>query len=332
MKIFVYCFREFDEKEFFDVFAEKYGIEYGYTAEYPDYDNAVLAKGYDAVSFTPCDMGKKMIDRFYELGVKYFATRSIGYDHIDLEYAKSLGIGVSKVSYPPDTVADYTVMLMLMCCKKMGHILKRSELQDYSLKGKIGKNLKDCTVGIIGTGSIGSAVVKRLTGFGCKILAYDPFENDSIKGAAEYVNMNRILSESDIISLHTPGSDENHHLLNADAFSKMKDGVMIINTARGRLIDTDALIDAVERGKIEGAALDVLENEDGLYYANRMGEPIAKRSMAVLRSFPNVILTPHTAFYSREVVSNMAEKTVKCVADMAEGIDNIDVIVMPSGN
>lgn len=327
MKIFVYCFREFDEKEFFDEFAEKYGVEYGYTADYPNYDNAILAEGYDAVSFTPCDMGKKMIDRFYNLGVRYFATRSIGFDHIDTEYAKSLGIGVSNVSYPPDTVADFTLMLMLMSCKKIGHILKRSELQDYSLNGKIGKNIGDCTVGIIGTGNIGRAVIKRLTGFGCKILAYDPYENEEVKNAAEYVSFNRLLRESDIISLHTPGSDENHHLLNAEAFNKMKDGVIIINTARGRLIDTDALIDAIESRKVQGAALDVLEHEDGLYYANRMGDPIVNRRMAVLRSFPNVILTPHTAFYSRIVVSNMAEKTIKCVLDMEKGIENKNIIV-----
>lgn len=327
MKIFVYCFREFDEKEFFDEFSEKYGVEYGYTADYPTYDNAILAEGYDAVSFTPCDMGKKMIDRFYSMGVRYFATRSIGFDHIDTEYAKSLGIGVSNVSYPPDTVADFTLMLMLMSCKKIGHILKRSELQDYSLKGKIGKNIGDCTVGIIGTGNIGRAVIKRLTGFGCKILAYDPYENDEVKNVAEYVDFDRLLRESDIISLHTPGSDENHHLLNAEAFNKMKDGVIIVNTARGRLIDTDALIDAIESRKVQGAALDVLEHEDGLYYANRMEDPIVNRRMAVLRSFPNVILTPHTAFYSRIVVSNMAEKTIKCVLDMENGIENKNIIV-----
>lgn len=327
MKIFVYCFREFDEKEFFDEFAEKYGVEYDYSNEYPGYENAELARGYDAISFTPCDMGKKMIDRFHSMGIKYFATRSIGYDHIDLEYAKRLGIGVSNVSYPPDTVADFTVMLMLMSCKKIGHILKRSELQDYSLKGKIGKNLCDCTIGIIGTGHIGRAVIKRLTGFGCKILAYDPYENEEVKNMAEYADINTLLEKSDLISLHTPGSDENHHLIDKAAFEKMKKGVIIVNTARGRLIDTDALIDAIECGKVDGAALDVLEHEVGLYYANRMGAPIVNRRMAVLRSFPNVILTPHTAFYSKTVVSNMAEKTIKCVLDMENGRENPNIII-----
>ncbi len=328
MKIFVYCFREFDEKAFFDKFAAQYGVEYSYTAEYPSYENAALTKCFDAVSFTPCPIGKEMIDRFYSMGIRYFSTRSIGFDHIDIDYAKSLGIGISNVSYPPDTVADYTIMLMLMTCKKISHILKRSELQDYSLKGKIGKNLCDCTVGIIGTGHIGRAVIKRLSGFGCKILAYDPIENDEIKNIAEYVDFDTLVKNSDIISLHTPGSDKNHHLINADVFNIMKNGVIIINTARGRLIDTDALISAVENGKVLGAALDVLENETGLYYANKMGEAIPNRQLAVLRSFPNVILTPHTAFYSETVVSNMAEKTIKCVLDMQSKTPNPNIICM----
>lgn len=329
MKFFIYCFRDFDEKEYFDEFAKKYNVEYDYSPEYPTYENAILSKGYDAVSFTPCHIDKVMIDRFKSLGVRYFSTRSIGFDHINLEYAKSVGIGVSNVSYPPDTVADYSVMLMMMCCKKMGHILKRSEVQDYTLMGKIGKNLKDCVVGIVGTGHIGRAVIKRLSGFGCKILAYDPYENDEVKNMTEYVDFDTLLKYSDIITLHTPGSDENHHLLNETAFNKMKNGVIIVNTARGRLIDTDALINALESGKVESAALDVLEDETGLYYANRMGDCIVNRQMAVLRSFPNVILTPHTAFYSREVISNMAEKTIKCVLDMEKGIENINIIIKP---
>lgn len=327
MKIFVYCFRDFDEKEFFDKFAKKYKVEYGYTSEYPSLKNADLAKGYDAVSFTPCNIDKTIIDKFYDLGVRYFATRSIGFDHIDIEYAKSKGIGVSNVSYPPDTVADFTLMLMLMSCKKIGHILKRSEVQDYGLKGKIGKNLGDCTVGVIGTGRIGQAVINRVAGFGSKILAYDIYQNENIKKYVEYTDFETLIRESDLITLHTPGSDENHHLLNADTFKKMKKGVIIVNTARGRLIDTDALIDALECGKVGGAGLDVLEHEDGLYYANRMGDVIVNRRMAILRSFPNVILTPHTAFYSDIVVSNMAEKTIKCVLDMANRKENPNIII-----
>ncbi|MBQ8233056.1 MAG: lactate dehydrogenase [Lachnospiraceae bacterium] len=327
MKIFAYCLREFDEKEFYDTICAEYGAEYSYTTAYPSPENVELARGYDAISITPCDMGEHMLDLFYTVGVRYVATRSIGFDHIDLAHAGKLGMGVSHVSYAPETVADYAIMMMLMCCRNICHILDRSAIQDYTLKGKMGKDLCDCTVGVIGTGQIGKTVVKHLSSFGCRILSYDLYPNPELAGLTEYVSLQDLYAQSDIITLHTPATADNHHMLNADAFRQMKNGVIIINTARGALIDTEALIDAVESGKIGHAALDVLEHEDGLYYANRMGDPIVNRSMAILRSFPNVILTPHTAFYTRKVVYDMALKTIKGIHDMMTGIENPLVLV-----
>lgn len=322
MKIFVYCFREFDEKHYFDYFAEEYGAEYSFTAEYPNKENVNLARGFDAISTTPCDLGKDMLNRFYNVGIRYIATRSIGVDHIDLAHAKKLGIKICHVSYAPETVADYAIMLMLMCCRKICPILDRANVQDYSLMGKIGKDLCDCTVGVVGTGQIGKTVVKHLSGFGCQLLAYDLYPNEETAAQAEYVSLEDLFKRSDVITLHAPATSENYHMLNAEAFSGMKDGVIIINTARGALIDTGSLIDALESGRVGQAALDVLEQEDGLYYQNRMGEPIANRSMAVLRSFPNVILSPHTAFYTEKVVSAMAQKTIMGVYDMMNDIEN----------
>ena len=327
MKIFAYCMREFDEKPFFDKLTKEFDAEYGYTTEYPNPDNVHLASGYDAISATPCDLSKEMLDRFYAVGVRYIATRSIGVDHIDLEHAKKLGMGVCHVSYAPETVADYSIMLMLMCCRNIYHILERSKVQDYTLKGKMGKDICDCTVGIIGTGQIGKTVIKHLSGFGCKMLAYDIYPNEEVKQYAEYVSLEELFVKSDIITLHTPATADNYHMLNETAFAKMKDGVIIVNTARGTLIDADALISAVESGKIGHAALDVLEREDGLYYANRMGDAIANRQMAILRSFPNVILSPHTAFYTEKVVWDMAYKTFKGVHDMMNHVENPLVIV-----
>lgn len=327
MKIFAYCMREFDEKAFFDQLTTEFDAEYGYSTEYPSPDNVHLAAGYDAISMTPCNMNKDMLDKFYAVGVRYIATRSIGFDHIDLEHAKKLGMGVCHVSYAPETVADYSIMLMLMCCRNICHILERSKVQDYTLKGKMGRDISTSTVGIIGAGQIGKTVIKHLSGFGCKILAYDIYENEEIKQYAEYVSLDELFAKSDVISLHTPATADNYHLLNAVAFAKMKDGVIIINTARGTLIDTDALINAIESGKIGHAALDVLEREDGLYYINRMGDAIENRQMAILRSFPNVILSPHTAFYTEKVVWDMAYKTFKGVHDMMNHIDNPLVIV-----
>lgn len=327
MKIFAYCMREFDEKEFFDQICEEYGAQYSYSTDYPNPDNVELARGYDAVSVTPCDMGADMLDRFYSVGVRYVATRSIGFDHIDLEHARQLGMGVCHVSYAPETVADYAIMLMLMSCRKICHILERSRVQDYTLKGKMGKDLCDCTVGVVGTGQIGRTVVRHLSSFGCRILAYDLYPNEETAQFAEYVELDELFARSDIITLHAPATAENYHMLDEEAFSKMKDGVIVVNTARGTLIDSDALIRFVESGKVGQAALDVLEQEDGLYYINRIGDPIENHQMAILRSFPNVILTPHTAFYTKKVVYDMALKTVKGVHDMMRGNENPLILV-----
>lgn len=331
MKLFVYCMREFDEKEFFDSFCEEFGCEYAYSAEYPSLENMELARGCDAISMTPCDMSAAVLERFHELGVRYIATRSIGYDHIDMARAKELGMGVCHVSYAPETVADYAIMLMLMCCRNIYHILERAAIQDFTLKGKMGKDLCDCTVGVIGTGQIGSTVIRHLSGFGCRILAYDPYPRKECEAYGKYVSLPELYAESDIITLHTPSTAENYHLLNMEAFAGMKQGVIIINTARGALIDTEALIAAIEAGMIGHAALDVLEREDGLYYANRIGDVIENREMAILRSFPNVILSPHTAFYTRKVVQDMAYKTVKGVYDMMNHVENPLVILRNDG-
>jgi len=327
MKIFAYTMREFDEKDFFEKYSKELGCEYGYTTEYPSPENVELARGYDAISATPCNLDADMLDRFYAVGVRYVATRSIGVDHIDLEHAKKLGMGVCHVSYAPETVADYSIMLMLMCCRNICHILERSKVQDYTLKGKMGRDISDCTVGVIGTGQIGRTVIKHLSNFGCRILAYDLYPNEETSKIAEYVSLDELYAQADIITLHAPATAENYHLLNGEAFAKMKDNVIIINTARGTLIDTVALIDAVETGKISHAALDVLEQENGLYYANRMGEPITNRDLAILRSFPNVILSPHTAFYTEKVVSDMAYKCMKGVLDMMNHVENPLIIV-----
>lgn len=327
MKIFAYAMREFDEKYFFEKYSKELNCEYGYSTQYPNPDNVELAAGYDAISATPCDLGADMLDRFYKVGVRYIATRSIGVDHIDLRHAKELGMGVCHVSYAPETVADYAIMLMLMCCRNICHILERSKVQDYTLEGKMGKNLCDCTVGVIGTGKIGQTVIRHLSTFGCRILAYDIYPNETCGQMAEYVSLEELYANSDIITLHAPATADNYHLLDARAFDKMKDDVTIINTARGTLIDTDALIAAIEQGKVGHAALDVLEQENGLYYANRMGDPIANRGMAILRSFPNVILSPHTAFYTENVVRDMAYKSMKGVLDMMAHRENPLVVV-----
>ncbi len=322
MKIFVYALREFDEKAFYDRFSTELGVEYAYTTEHPSWENVQLAKGFEAISITPYEISAKLLEKFHEIGVRYIATRSIGYNHIDLEAAKAYGIGVSHVTYAPDTVADYTLMLMLMCCRNICHVLERAKLQDFSLPGKMGKNLSDCTVGIIGTGQIGHTVIKRLQGFGCKIYAYDLYPNAETAKLATYVSLEELYAKSDIVSLHTPATAENYHMIDDAALKQMKDGVILVNTARGTLVDEKALINHILAKKVGFAALDVLENEDGLCYINRMNDPIDNPTMAILGSLPNVILSPHTAFYTEQVVCDMAYKSIKGLLDMKNKVEN----------
>ena len=304
-KVFFYTLRPYDEQGLAERLAPKMGVEFGATQEYPTLENAELAKGYDAVSVTPCDMSAPMIKRFHELGVKAICCRSIGYDHVDRKTARELGMKVSNVDYPPNGVANFSIMLILMSLRKAGHILKRGEVQDYSLHGKIGRDISTCTVGVIGTGRIGRTVLQHLSGFSCRLLAYDLYPNEDVKKIAEYVPLETLLRECDVITLHTNATEENHHLIDAKAIEIMKPEAVIVNTARGKLIDSDALIAGLESGKLGGAALDVLENENGLYYYNRMGDVIPNSELAALRSMPNVILTDHTAFYTEEDVECM---------------------------
>lgn len=321
MKLYVYSMRDFDELPDFKRFCNKYDVEWAYTNETPCMDNLELAKGYDVVNIITTVIDRQMIDKWRELGVKCIATRTIGYDHIDYDYAKSVGMGVIHITYSPASVADYTIMLMLMGCRKIKYIMNTADVQDYTLKGKLGKELPDCTVGIIGTGRIGQTVIKHLTGFGCKMLAYDIYENEEMKKYAEYTSLDRIYEECDIITLHAPATHDNYHMIDAESIDKMKKGVILINCARGSLIDTQALIDGVEAGKIGFAGLDVIEQESGLYYFNRMGEPLNNPQLAILRSYSNVIVTPHTAFYTDEAVANMVENSIVCAKKYIKGED-----------
>lgn len=310
MKLFVFSMRTFDELPFFEKFCKKYQVEYAYTTETPCLENLELARGYDVVDIITTIFDRSMIDKLHEMGIRCIATRTIGYDHVDVEYAKSLGMGVIHISYSPNSVADYTIMMMLMGCRRMKHIMERAAIQDYTLKGKIGREIQDCTVGIVGTGRIGRTVIRHLSGFGCRMLAYDLYESEEVKKDAQYVDLETLYRECDIITLHAPATEDNYHMIDADAIRSMKQDVILINCARGALIDTDALIDGIESGKIGFAGLDVVEHESGLYYFNRMGEPLNNPKLAILRSYSNVLVSPHTAFYTDEAVANMAENSI----------------------
>lgn len=326
MKIFFYALREYDEQKYVEKFAKQYSFEYAFTSDYPSMDNIGLAKGYDAISIITNPMYPEILDALHNEGVKYISTRSIGYEHIDIEYAHSIGMKAAHVVYSPNSVANYTIMLMLMACRNMPWIMKKADCQDYSLKGKVGKELSTSTVGVIGTGNIGKTVVKHLSGFGCRILAYSCYEDEEVKKYAEYVSLDELLKNSDIITLHVPGNAENTHLIDETAFEKMKDGVIIVNTARGPIVDTKALIASLKSGKVGFAALDTFEGEAGLYYLNKETQKLDNDNMAILKSFPNVILSPHMAFYTEQAVSDMVENSIRGILGLENGDNSLEVI------
>jgi D-specific alpha-keto acid dehydrogenase len=239
-------------------------------------------------------------------GVTYISTRSIGDNHIDVDYAQSVGISVETVAYSPDSVADYTLMLMLMTVRNAKSAIRRADGHDYGLPEVRGKELRDLTVGVIGTGRIGAAVMARLRGFGCRITAYDTRPRTT----AEYVPLDELLQLSDIVTLHTPLTPETHHLLNRQRIERMKRGAYVVNTGRGPLLDTEALVPALESGKLGGAALDVLEGEEGIFYEDCRDRHIGNELLLRLQDLPNVIVSPHIAYYTDHALRDMVENSL----------------------
>ena len=322
MKIAVYNYREFDEGNFFEEFSKKYDLEIIKCYEKPSLENVNLAKGCYGISVITTPITRDIIKAWANLGIKHISTRTIGYDHIDIEAAIEFGIEVSNVTYSTASVANYTIMIMLMALRKMKMILKRAEGFDFSLQESIGLELENMTVGVIGTGAIGKNVIKNLTGFNCNILAYDPFINEEVKKYAKYVSLDEILSQGDILTLHIPATKDTYHLIRKETINKMKDGVIIINTARGSIIDTTDLIEALESGKISACALDVIENELGLYYNDYKYKTIKNHYLSILKEMPNVLLTPHMAFYTKQAVSDMVENSLLSIVTSKKGKEN----------
>ncbi|WP_099470012.1 D-isomer specific 2-hydroxyacid dehydrogenase family protein [Konateibacter massiliensis] len=322
MKIFVYNYRRDDEEEFFELFSKQYQVTLGISEKSPTVESAKLAEGYECVSVITTKIDAAILGKFHEVGVRFISTRTIGFDHIDLEKAKELGIKVGNATYSPSSVADYAIMLILMSLRKMKLILNRTNYQNFALDGVRGRELPTLTVGVLGTGRIGRCVIEHLSGFGCNILAYDLYESEEVKRYAKYVALEEILQSSDIITLHMPATEDNEHLIQAETIRKMKDNVVIVNTARGSLIDTEALIEGLESGKIGAAALDVVENESRLFYKDCSTRVIGNHELLLLKSYPNVILTPHTAFYTDQAVSDMVENSIKSCCLFLQGEKN----------
>jgi D-specific alpha-keto acid dehydrogenase len=296
-----------DEVVLFRELAPRFGVTPTITDAAASEANVDLASGNRCISVGhKARITSPTLLALSEAGVAYISTRSIGYNHIDVEYAESVGICVENVTYSPDSVADYTLMLMLMSIRNAKSIVRRTDVHDYRLDDARGKELRDLTVGVIGTGRIGAAVIDRLRGFGCRVVAYDNRPMTS----ADYVPLDDVLALSDVVTLHTPLTAETHHLLDRQRIEHLKDGAFVINTGRGALLDTDALVSALESGRLGGAALDVLEGEEGIFYVDRRNEPIESKQLLRLQEMANVIISPHTAYYTDHALRDTVENSL----------------------
>jgi len=281
-------------------------------------DTAVLADGFDAViAFVNDNIDSETVEKLIRYNVKAIAMRCSGYNNIDF---KAIGnkIPVLRVPvYSPYAVAEHAMALFLCLNRKINKAYNRTREFNFSINGLQGFDLNGKTAGIIGTGQIGRIFIKICKGFGMNILAYDPYP---IKNPDfEYTDLNTIYSRSDIISLHCPLTPESKHILNADAFSRMKDSVYIINTSRGGLIESEALLDALKSRKIAGAGLDVYEEESELFFEDYSSRIIDDDVLSLLVSLPNVIITSHQAFFTDEALKNIAEITIENLNDFFSG-------------
>jgi D-specific alpha-keto acid dehydrogenase len=278
--------------------------------------NAELARGNRCISVShKTQITNSTLLALSRVGVEYISTRSIGYNHIDLKHAERVGISVGNVAYSPDSVADYTLMLMLMAVRHAKSTIRDTDSHDYRLSETRGKELRDLTVGVVGTGRIGTAVIDRLQGFGCRVLAHDSRPQASV----DYVPLDDLIERSDIVTLHTPLTADTHHLLNRQRIERMKPGAYIVNTGRGPLLDTEALLSALESGRLGGAALDVIEGEEGIFYTDCRNRHIENEALVRLQRLPNVLISPHSAYYTEHALNDTVENSLINCIDFESG-------------
>jgi D-lactate dehydrogenase len=284
---------------------------------------APLAAGFDAVCvFVNDHLDAGVIETLAKSGTRLLTLRCAGYNNVDLKAAREHGIAVARVpGYSPYAVAEHTIGLMLALNRKLHRAYNRVREGNFALDGLLGFDLHGKTVGIIGTGRIGSVVTKMLTGFGCRILAFDPIPNEICRSlGTRYVKFDELLAQSDVITLHCPLTPENQHMIDAKALQKMRGGVMLINTSRGALIDTLAVIEALKSGKVGYLGLDVYEEEERIFFEDRSGLIISDDVFSRLLTFPNVIVTGHQAFFTREALENIAATTIDNITKFESGL------------
>ena len=312
MKILFFDTKSYD-KESFDKQAANYpGIEIEYLKTDLAPKTAPLAKGYDAVcAFVSSDVGTRTVEALHEAGVKLILMRCAGFNNVDLDKAKEYDIKVMRVpGYSPEAVAEHAMTLALAVNRRIHKAYVKVRENDFSLGGLMGFNFYQKTAGIVGTGKIGAAMARICRGFGMKVIAYDVYENPSLKDFVTYVTLDELLAQSDLISLHCPLMDNTYHLINKDTIAKMKDGVILVNTSRGGLVKTNDLVDGIRARKFFGVGLDVYEEETKNVFEDRSDEILEHSTTARLLSFPNVMITSHQGFFTQEALEAISKTTL----------------------
>ncbi len=278
-----------------------------------DASTAALAAGSAVVcAFVNDDLSAPVLQRLQAAGCQLIALRSAGFNHVDLNAAARLGLPVVRVpAYSPHAVAEHAVALILALNRRIHRAFNRTREGDFSLHGLTGFDLHGKTVGVIGCGQIGAVFARIMLGFGCQVLLHDPHENPQLAGScARYAALDEVLASSDILSLHCPLNDSTRHLIDQSSLARMKRGAMLINTGRGALVDTPALIEALKSGHLGYLGIDVYEEEAALFFEDRSDQPLQDDVLARLLTFPNVIVTAHQAFLTHEALHAIASTTL----------------------
>lgn len=309
------------EKTHFESINRRFGHEISFLEPRLTHSTARLASGHSAVcSFANDKLDEKALRILKQEGVQLIALRSAGFNHVDLKVAGDLGLKVVRVpAYSPYSVAEHATALILSLNRRTHRAYQRVREGNFSLDGLVGFDLHGKTVGVLGTGKIGSAFVKIMLGFGCRVIAYDPRPDTGLAKSIEYVALEAVYERSDIISLHLPLTPSTRHLIDENALSKMKKGVMLINTGRGKLIETAALVKALKSGHVGFAGLDVYEEEEGIFFADLSNEVLQDDQLARLLTFPNVLVTSHQGFLTEEALTSIAQTTLQNISDFEQG-------------
>ena len=318
MRIAFYSTKPYD-RIWFAPLAADYGFEISFIELPCKKETLGLAQGYDAICIFVNDyMDKEMIDCLYTMGVKAILLRSAGFNHVDVRAAQGKLEILRVPSYSPEAVAEFAVTLLLAVNRHIHKAYARTRDFNMSLNGLMGMDLNQKVAGVVGTGKIGQAMIRILQGFGMQILAYDPFPIEGLK--VEYVPLEELFRRSDVISLHCPLTAETKNLINRESIAMMKEGVYLINTSRGGLIDSDALIEGLLQKKFGGVGLDVYDEEEGIFYEDCSEDIIEDENLARLMTFPNVIITSHMGFFTMEAMQAIANKTLENAYALERGL------------